>query len=1081
MADTSKSDELLAQVRQARAAVEKLPETPDGKALLLTMTQSEQQLEHAQAMVAALHDDADFMGALKLVKENRFQSPEGTTAIAAALRKFSAGNGFDPEKMADRLIAAQEAVLAASRARDTAVSAANYQKAQAVMTAAAATTKIAVLTDDLIATLQALPQTQAVAATSKAMIDVMKAARESHAADVAAIKAAAQVLADGDAFLEEAAKPESVLDPERDKKKKFLDKFFGLPLPLVASFQADEPFGPGGGTYDRSAEWAQWAPAGTLSFTLGDSAGQQLRWGGHDAAGASLLPFSSLPLLGDRCWVIRSDNANAERAHQLMQALVVRLSCLLPHLVRFTLLDPLRSGGNFPMMSYLPLVREVGEDYAGALKDIQADIQRIITRVVAFHGDFESIPAEQRANERYEIIVAADCPQGAQYNYDVLNRLMAISHSGPAAGRYIILHHNIDVPMPHSVDFGALGDHYVIDLTKGANPHADSPPAGAQQMRILAQIQNARSRQPSAQFGDILRPAGQRWQGNVDTHIQTSLSGRDDGVAVMFGEPPGEASIVHGMLAASAGSGKSNLLHALIMGLATHYAPDDLQLYLLDLKQGVEFQPYARLPHAAVVAFNSDPALAQAVLAELKAEADRRYSMYFRPAGCQNLQQYRESGSPRGALPRILLIIDEYQALFQDNDGTAVSENLKDLSKQGRAAGVHMLLVSQNYRVSGMQDADSIINNINLRMAMNLPASTVMGMTEFEREGKDLIGKCDMPGKVVVNTNGGRNGFNHLGRAVLVSPQDRDALLDDLQALAAQWPVERRARFPRTQLFDGNTAPHMDQMSLSRAFASKGEALDAQDLAALATRPAAEGGFEMREWRVSDRAVPVSLGRAFAVHGEALCVLGRVQGQNLLVVSDVFSARVAMLGAVLASLLQLAPEVRGTIVVIDGSSAPEITRILDDVGDAIVALREEDEILSYLAASDGGEGVLVLFEPERVSGLLRSTDPLSRNPGPDALDARLREGPGKGRHTIALFSTFRMVENAFGRRGRVENFAWRACTQMSLEDSQNLLGNRNAAMLQASGGGPRPALLADINANRYTRFLPWDMSDVAED
>ena len=48
------------------------------------------------------------------------------------------------------------------------------------------------------------------------------------------------------------------------------------------------------------------------------------------------------------------------------------------------------------------------------------------------------------------------------------------------------------------------------------------------------------------------------------------------------------------------GSGKSSLLHAQITNLALHYSPDEIELYLIDFKKGVEFKTYAtyELPHA---------------------------------------------------------------------------------------------------------------------------------------------------------------------------------------------------------------------------------------------------------------------------------------------------------------------------------------------------------------------------------------------------------------------------------------------------------------------------------------------------
>ena len=62
----------------------------------------------------------------------------------------------------------------------------------------------------------------------------------------------------------------------------------------------------------------------------------------------------------------------------------------------------------------------------------------------------------------------------------------------------------------------------------------------------------------------------------------------------------GRGTSQHVLIAGRTGSGKSTLLHALITNLALYYSPDEVELYLIDFKKGVEFQAYAvnQLPHA---------------------------------------------------------------------------------------------------------------------------------------------------------------------------------------------------------------------------------------------------------------------------------------------------------------------------------------------------------------------------------------------------------------------------------------------------------------------------------------------------
>lgn len=62
------------------------------------------------------------------------------------------------------------------------------------------------------------------------------------------------------------------------------------------------------------------------------------------------------------------------------------------------------------------------------------------------------------------------------------------------------------------------------------------------------------------------------------------------------------------------GYGKSNLLQVIIDSLITRYSPQEVSLYLLDLKQ-VTFEVYAKykIPHAKVVAIKAEMEFALSV------------------------------------------------------------------------------------------------------------------------------------------------------------------------------------------------------------------------------------------------------------------------------------------------------------------------------------------------------------------------------------------------------------------------------------------------------------------------------------
>lgn len=191
--------------------------------------------------------------------------------------------------------------------------------------------------------------------------------------------------------------------------------------------------------------------------------------------------------------------------------------------------------------------------------------------------------------------------------------------------------------------------------------------------------------------------------------------------------------VPHALVGGSAGSGKSSFLHTLILSLCQRYAPSELSLYLVDLKQGVEFEPYVRLPHARAVAVESNRHFALSVIEELVRICTERYEL-FRQARVGNIKQYRS----RETMPRVLLIIDEFQSLFgADDGGHRVKNNLEYIAEKGRAVGVHFLLATQSYaRPSIDWLSSATVAQAPQRLALRMPSSAAYGL--LERNHGDL-------------------------------------------------------------------------------------------------------------------------------------------------------------------------------------------------------------------------------------------------------------------------------------------------------------------------------------------------------
>src|ERR1035437_6130502 len=176
----------------------------------------------------------------------------------------------------------------------------------------------------------------------------------------------------------------------------------------------------------------------------------------------------------------------------------------------------------------------------------------------------------------------------------------------------------------------------------------------------------------------------------------------------------------HALLVGRTGSGKTNLMHVIITNLALTYSPKELQLYLIDFKGGVGFKRYAEhlLPHAKVIAIESEREFGMSVLRGLDAELKQR-SEVFRAAGVDNLAAYRakvQNGTP---MPRIILVVDEFQEFFTENDDSSQQAKIifDRLARQGRSFSLHFLLATQSPSGSAQLPA-SILGQIKVRIAL---------------------------------------------------------------------------------------------------------------------------------------------------------------------------------------------------------------------------------------------------------------------------------------------------------------------------------------------------------------------------
>jgi type VII secretion protein EccCb len=203
---------------------------------------------------------------------------------------------------------------------------------------------------------------------------------------------------------------------------------------------------------------------------------------------------------------------------------------------------------------------------------------------------------------------------------------------------------------------------------------------------------------------------------NVADWLQTAiglLSGNEPRVLKFSAKADG----VHGIIAGSTGSGKSELLMTLIIGLALNYDPSVLNFVLIDYKGGAAFEPFKRLPHKVDIVTNLDQSATARVFASIIAELDRRQKLNTY-SNSKDIVHYRSKGlnldPETQPYPHLFIIIDEFAEMIAGN--AEYRSQLESITRLGRALGVTLILAAQ--RPAGV--TDQMRANIKFRICLRV-------------------------------------------------------------------------------------------------------------------------------------------------------------------------------------------------------------------------------------------------------------------------------------------------------------------------------------------------------------------------
>jgi S-DNA-T family DNA segregation ATPase FtsK/SpoIIIE len=153
----------------------------------------------------------------------------------------------------------------------------------------------------------------------------------------------------------------------------------------------------------------------------------------------------------------------------------------------------------------------------------------------------------------------------------------------------------------------------------------------------------------------------------------------------------------HGLCVGATGSGKSELLRTVALGMMARNSPEVLNLLLIDFKGGATFLDLAQAPHVSAVITNlsEEAPLVARMRDALAGEMNRRQQLLrtARSASVAAYEQARKAGTQLAALPALFIIVDEFSELLSQHPD--FSDMFVAIGRLGRSLGMHLLLASQ--------------------------------------------------------------------------------------------------------------------------------------------------------------------------------------------------------------------------------------------------------------------------------------------------------------------------------------------------------------------------------------------------
>ena len=780
-----------------------------------------------------------------------------------------------------------------------------------------------------------------------------------------------------------------------------------------------------------------------------------------------------------------NDSSNATVLSTLNNIILRLLSTTPPGKLSFTIIDPVGLGQGFAGLMHLSdyeesLINRRIWTQRDQIEERLAELSEHIEKVIQMYlrNEYETITQynEQAGSvaEKYHFLVVSDFPAG--FSETTAKRLQSIATSGARCGVFTLIHWDQRQPLPDGFAVDELRKNSVciraekgdLMLSReqaqlGANLVFDPPPHPDLAAALVHKIgkNSIDSNRVEVPFAQIAPPPAEMWTGDTTQELRVAI-GRT-GATKMQMLAIGKGTRQHALFAGKTGSGKSTLFHVIITNLALACSPDQVEFYLIDFKKGVEFKCYAskRLPHARVVAIESDREFALSVLQRVDEELKRRGDI-FRKMGVQDIAGYKRAGCTE-PMPRSLLLIDEFQEFFVDDDTIAQTASLlfDRIVRQGRAFGIHVLLGSQS--LGGAYSlARATLGQMVIRVALQCNEADAYLIMDDSNSAPRLLSR---PGEGIYNDAGGALEGNSPFQVVWLPDDERDEWLDKVSALAAK----HHDKHPSPIVFEGNAPADLRENDLLSAV--------------LDTAPT-KTPHASRCW----------LGAPNSIKGPTEVVFRRQSGNHLLIVGQREEAALSIIGLSMLALAAQHPVGTAKFVLLHGANpdSPDeefIGQIAAVIPHEVKIARGNDiaEVMSEIAAAqkarasgeqnESAPSVFFFIHGLHKFKKLRHEDDFSfssgdgeANPGSQFIDI-ITEGSTHGIHIIATVDTYNNVNRAMSRKALTE-FEMRVVFQMGANDSASLIDSPKASTL-----GLHRALYYNEQEGTLETFRPYAMPD----